>query len=66
MGIALGVAAALAMSRILAGFLFQVSATDPWTYGLVALGVAAVATLATVVPARRAMRIDPVEALRME
>ncbi len=65
-GIALGVGAALALSRLLAGFLFQVSPTDPLTYGMGVLAVAIVAALATAVPARRAMRIDPVEALRME
>lgn len=58
-GIALGVGAALALSRLLAGFLFQVSPTDALTYGMGVLAVAIVAALATAVPARRVMRIDP-------
>jgi predicted permease len=65
-GLAVGIGAAIAVSRLLAGFLFEVSPTDPWTYVLAVIGVAAVAGAATVVPARRATRIDPVEALRME
>jgi predicted permease len=65
-GIILGLGASLALSRVLRGFLFEVSTTDPWTYGVVALGVAVVAAFATFLPARRATRIDPVEALRAE
>jgi putative ABC transport system permease protein len=65
-GIALGIGGALVANRVLRGFLFQVSSTDPWTYALMALGVAAVAMVATVLPARRATRIDPVEALKAD
>jgi ABC-type antimicrobial peptide transport system permease subunit len=66
LGIVLGIASALALNRVLTGFLFQVSTTDPWTYGVVATVVGAVAVVATLIPARRASRVDPVEALRME
>ncbi len=65
-GIVLGTVSALTLNRVLTGFLFQVSTTDPWTYGVVAAVVAAVAGAATLIPARRASRVDPVEALRME
>jgi putative ABC transport system permease protein len=66
LGIVLGIVSALALNRVLTGFLFQVSTTDPWTYGVVAAVVGAVAVVATLIPARRASRVDPVEALRME
>jgi ABC-type lipoprotein release transport system permease subunit len=46
--------------------LFGVSATDPWTYGAVALILAAVATIASAVPAARAARVDPIRVLRSE
>ena len=65
-GVLAGVLASLAFSRILSGFLYGVSPTDPFTI----LGVAAllifVALLASYLPARRAMRVDPMVALRYE
>jgi predicted permease len=64
LGIALGVPAALALSRLLGGLLHEVSPADPWTYAWVAVVVAVVASLATLLPALRANRIDPLEALR--
>ncbi len=65
LGLVLGVAGSLAVSRLLAGLLFQVSATDPATYVTVAAALAAVAVLAAYLPARRATRIDPLAALRL-
>jgi ABC-type antimicrobial peptide transport system permease subunit len=65
-GLVVGFAGALATSRVLRAMLFQVSATDPLTYFGVALLLAAVAAVACWIPARRASRVDPMEALRME
>jgi len=65
-GIAAGVAMALAMTRLMSGLLFGVSATDPWTFALIALLFAAVAMLASYLPARRAAGTDPVIALRRD
>jgi len=64
LGLAIGVAAALAASRFLAGLLFGVSATDPVVYLAVGLVLAAVALLSIAVPLLRATRIDPLIALR--
>ena len=65
-GLAVGVPCALAASRLLGHMLFGVSANDPATLAAVAFALAAVATLAGYVPARRAMRVDPLVALRYE
>jgi predicted permease len=65
-GLAAGVAAALALSRLLAGFLFGVHATDPATYALVAAILLFTAGLASYLPGRRAMKVDPAVALRAE
>jgi putative ABC transport system permease protein len=66
LGAAAGMGAALFGSRLLAGLLYDVSATDPATYaGVIALATAAV-LLASWLPARRAARIDPMEAMRHE
>ncbi|MFQ5695496.1 MAG: FtsX-like permease family protein, partial [Terriglobia bacterium] len=65
-GIAVGLAGSLVLKRFLAGFLFGVSATDPVTYGGVALLLAGVALAASYAPARRATHVDPLEALRYE
>jgi putative ABC transport system permease protein len=63
-GIALGVAGAFAMTRVLAAMLFEISATDVTTY-VVACGVLATSALiASIVPARRALRVDPINAVR--
>ena len=64
MGIAVGICAAIALSRLIRSTLFGVSATDPLTYGVAAVGLAAVAGLAAYLPSRRAARTDPVESLR--
>ncbi len=65
-GLAVGVMGAWGLSRLLSSLLYGVSATDPVTYLLTACVLALVAFLASWVPARRAARVDPVEALRSE
>ena len=65
-GLLLGFAGAIALTRFLASLLFEVKANDPITFAGVALVLAAVAFLASYLPARRATRVDPVIALRYE
>ena len=65
-GVALGTAAALGLTRLMANQLFGVSPHDPLTFASVALLLAVVAVGACYIPARRAMRIDPMAALRQE
>jgi predicted permease len=66
LGIGFGLAAALGGTRLLATFLYGISATDFLTYGGVMLLLGAAALLASYIPARRAMRVDPIIALRHE
>ncbi len=65
-GVALGVAAALALTRLMKTFLFGVSTTDPLTFVGVALTLTFIAVLACWLPARRATKVDPMIALRCE
>lgn len=65
-GAALGLAGTLLLSPLLAGLLFQVSVRDPLVFAAVTATLVAVALTATLIPGRRASRVDPVEALRYE
>jgi putative ABC transport system permease protein len=65
-GLALGLAAAVALSRSMTSLLYQVSATDPATFAAIAAIALLTAALASLVPAVRALRVDPVKALRAE
>ncbi len=65
-GLALGLAGAAAATRLIEGFLFGVGANDPFTYVMTCVVFIAIAILASYFPARRAMRVDPIVALREE
>jgi putative ABC transport system permease protein len=65
-GLVIGLAGTWAMRRVVGKMLFDVSATDPVTLGLVALVLLGVAILASYLPARRATRVDPMVALRSD
>jgi len=65
-GIAVGFLGALAATRLLQSMLFGITATDPLTYGAMAVVVAAIALLACAIPAWRAATVDPLAALRQD
>jgi putative ABC transport system permease protein len=66
LGVSVGLFGALALSRTVRSLLFNLSPTDPATFGAVAVLLTLVALLASYLPARRATRVDPLEALRSE
>jgi len=65
-GLALGLLGVFALSRVMVGLLYGVSATDPLTFTGVSIVLLLVAFLACLIPARRATRVDPIVALRSE
>ena len=65
-GVALGIAGALAVTRLMSALLFGVSPTDPLVFTATAAGLAAIVLAAGYLPARRATRVDPMAALRHE
>jgi putative ABC transport system permease protein len=65
-GVVLGLLGALGTTRVLTGLLFEVKPIDPVSFALVSLVLVVVAALAAMLPARRATKIDPMEALRYE
>jgi ABC-type antimicrobial peptide transport system permease subunit len=66
LGVAVGLVGAAGLTRLLKSLLFEVSATDPLTFVMVATLLGGVALLACWLPARRAARVDPLIALRHE
>ena len=65
-GVAIGLAAAMALSRVMAGYVYGIKSTDPLTFAAAALLLMLAALAACYIPARRAMHVDPMRALRIE
>ena len=65
-GVSIGLAAALGLSRVMAGYVYGIKSTDPLTYAAAALLLMLVALAACYLPARRAMHVEPIQALRIE
>jgi ABC-type antimicrobial peptide transport system permease subunit len=65
-GVAIGLAAALALSRVMAGYVYGIKSTDPLAFATAALLLMLAALAACYIPARRAMHVDPMRALRIE
>jgi ABC-type antimicrobial peptide transport system permease subunit len=63
-GLVFGVAAALAVTRVLGSLLYEVTTTDVWTYAAVTALLSLIGVVSCLVPARRALRVDPIKALR--
>ena len=66
LGLALGLLAAVASGRLIAGMLYGIQVTDTWTFAMVAAGLLSIVLIACLIPARRATRADPIAALREE
>ena len=66
LGVGIGVAGALALTRVMRSLLFQVTPTDPGTFASVSVLLVIIALLACWLPARRATKVDAIEALRHE
>ena len=65
-GVLIGVGGALLLTKVISSFLYGVTRTDPVTFACVSLALAGAALLASYIPARRAAKVDPMEALRCE
>ena len=65
-GVAVGLGAAMGLTRLMEALLYGVDPVDPLTFGAVALSLTLVALLASYIPARRASKVDPVVAIRFE